>query len=213
VPLSLKKTATRAITLLKKPGKAKPKEDPATYNLKFFETHKDTNEVYPIDLKRFLEKFLREPFGGQVINFSDYQIQLSFDTGRDYRFNGIYKDAPYCFILTRKYKEEREFALACIAFEPFTLFKKILVVKQIQGVRGKQNELKFFRWEKMLLAIVIEWARANRFKRIDVLRAQDTEWFNEGRKEALYLKYDVTARRSGFKFDPDCNRYTMALRK
>lgn len=201
--------------LFKKTGTTRKKTGPTTFNLKFFRKNKNSYKIYRINLERFLKRFLKEEYDGKI-NLSDYKIRLSYGRG-SCRFSEVYRDAPYCFILTKRVKEptgKKEEALACTSLE-LDKDLKIVVIKQIQGVGGKQKELQPFRWEKMLLTIMTEWARANRFRRIDVIRADDSEWFakhDKARCKRMYLKYDVTARRLGFKFNPDCNRYTKMLK-
>ncbi len=89
-----------------------------------------------------------------------------------------------------------------------------IIVKQIQGVRGRQKEFSSLRWEKMLLQIVIDWAKQNGLKKVSVIRSVDSGWYRKAdtaRCERMYMKYDVTARRMGFKFDESKKVYSLPL--
>lgn len=124
------------------------------------------------------------------------------------RFSKIYVDAVYSFVLFKV-----EDSVCNIGFNVEE--DNTILVKQIQGVRGMQEELSLFRWEKMLLQIVIDWARENGFEKVSVIRAEDSEWYRKEDKERcnrMYLKYDVTARRMGFKYDEKRKVYSLSLK-
>lgn len=76
-------------------------------------------------------------------------------------------------------------------------------VLQIQGVPDKGQYLQRLRWEKMLLAVVIDWSRANGMRFVHVARAAVNRWYKTSRlgeegQKRLHLRYDVTAERMGF---------------
>ncbi len=118
---------------------------------------------------------------------------------------GIYRDTVYSFVLKRGYS-----TLACIGFDIEE--DRTLEVKQIQGVKGAQEDLSHLKWERMLLIVVTDWASRYGFRQVRVQRAEDNEWvkraetlkWEEVRQELterLRMRHDVTARRSGFRLD------------
>ena len=64
------------------------------------------------------------------------------------------------------------------------------------------------------MQIVIDWARENGFKRVEVIRGENQYWYNRAEsveQGSMRLKYDVTAKRSGFKFDPENEVYFFEI--
>ena len=86
-----------------------------------------------------------------------------------------------------------------------------ILVKQIQGVFGKLSVLRYFQWERMLLSILIDWAKNAGFKIIRVIKAESNGWYNDYRAKSLFMRYDVTARRSGFRFNKKDQAYVLTL--
>ena len=167
---------------------------------------------YDIDLTPYFEKFLRDKWEGDV-DFSRYHIYLSHRS-RVCNYKGVYRDALFSLILVITNSVNTEgYPIACIGFDIQPDSKSILV-EQIQGVKGGLPYLGQFRWEKMLLKIVIDWARENRFSHVKVIRAQDcTYWSqeNDEKNQRLYMKYDVTAKRMKFKYDEEQKVYVLDL--
>lgn len=185
---------------------------PGHYNLSEFEN----NCTYDVDLKPYFDKHLKK---GNTANSCTYEVYLSHGT-RTSSYEGVYRDAAYNFVFTKRelismhpyYKSN---ALACIGFEPKQ--DGSLIIKQIQGVKGKHEDLSLFRWEKMLINIVMEWARANHFKIVKIIQAKDSMWACNckvpdcKRDNSMRLHYDVTAKRLGFKFDKVTSCYAMEI--
>ena len=188
----------------------------------------DRGIVYNIDLWRYLSRFLK-PTNTQEVDPARYRIFLT--RGRRYwqhrdlmakyrhlRRDTIYRDAKYSFILVKvRTKRTGEIfwlgPLACMAFD---LEDDSVIVEQIQGAPGAKEHLKPFRWEKMLLQMIIDWARDNKFRTVEVMNSKDSRWWSEGdkkRERILHMKYDVTPKRCGFKFDKNKNRSIFILTK
>lgn len=171
--------------------------------------------IYKINLSDYLKKFLKNNVK-EKIEFEKYLIYLFYKEGgsgygdiENKRI--IYFDTHYNFVLLH----DRE-PICSIGFNRRFIERSTIFVKQIQGVRGKQKELSPFRWEKMLLQILIDWARKNRFKRINVIRSVDHEYYSaydEEKNRRMHMKYDVTARRMGFKYDEKRGVYYAQLKK
>lgn len=86
------------------------------------------------------------------------------------------------------------------------------VIRQIQGVHGFDEVLKMFRWEKMLVQAVIDLARTERVSYVHVVKAVKNKWrasVGESGLQRLHIRYDVTAKRMGFK-ESGC-KYTLAV--
>ena len=56
-----------------------------------------------------------------------------------------------------------------------------------------------------------DWTRGKGFREIRVQPADQNRWRNDRRTGNLKLRYDVTARRSGFRYDDEKIRYVLRL--
>ena len=132
-------------------------------------------------------------------------------------FSGIYRDAEYSFLFCRKVYF-RSLPLAIISFNPYAdpiSGAWIVKIRQIQCVGGKRNEnpLYWLRWERMLVQIVVDWARKECFDRVEILPAKQSRWTDKAPLERLYVRYDVTAKRCGFRYDKNSETYMLSLTK
>lgn len=153
------------------------------------------------------EKLIKKMLRLVGMEYSGYDIYVyrGARRGLGTLYRDIFFDAAYSFVLIKSGK-----AICSIGFN-IDRDNNIIIVKQIQGVKGMQKELSPFRWEKMLLQILIDWAKQYSFKRIDVIRSVDSEWQNEANAQDLYIKYDVTARRMGFIYNKKLEVYSLHL--
>ena len=165
---------------------------------------------YNIDLSSYLKEFSKKNHEKSIKSntYSIYLYYCDYGSGGLADLPVVYVDAVYNFVL---FKGKNP-----ICNIGFNLEKdsNSILVKQIQGVQTKQKELSPLRWEKMLLQITIDWAKQNKLKKISVIRSQDSGWYresNEERCKRMYMKYDVTARRMGFKFDESEQVYSLPL--
>ncbi len=167
-------------------------------------------EVSINNFDNYLEKFAKAGADSQKrIKNYNYSLQCEFQgrgTGCSQKFPPIYYDAHYNLILTALNKK---FPIANIGFE--TDGKTAISVIQIQGVPGRKSHLEPLRWEKMLLTIACDWAKTRGVKKIEVIPSSKNEWKNEPCAKRLYLKYDVTAKRCGFKLNQQTNKYVKFL--
>mgnify|MGYP001576364223 CR=1 FL=1 len=171
-----------------------------------------------IDLSSYLVKFTKGNFTSEEFKATQQSLCLKTSSGhgRDTLSPGPYRDASYTIALyggektDEKLPEESDY-LACIGFDSE---RDQILVKQIQGNPGKGETLKFFKWERMLLAILTDWAKQNGFNQIRVIQAKDSGWYRkeeEEREQRMFMHYDVTARRSGFSFDQSRGQYVKNL--
>ena len=157
---------------------------------------------YKTELARYLNDF-QKPGTRHDFNLKNFSILYSHGHGYC-GFESVYQDATYTLVLT--YDNE---AIACIGFE--VVDGSAILIKQIQGVKGRLTILKYFRWEKMLLNIAMDWAKNAGFKAVKIIRGESSGWYSPYLAQSLFMKYDVTARRSGFKFDEENKTYFRNL--
>lgn len=191
------------ITLFPRLFRSKESQD-----LKLFKKS-NKGKRYDIDLYPYLMRFFKEgrEERERCDAYSLYAYRSKKEGYGSVELHAIYVDAVFSFIL---FKDKNPIANIGFNIEA----DNSILVKQIQGVRGRQDELGFLRWEKMLLQIVMDWARRNKFKKISVIRSIDSKWhrdYDKERRERMYLKYDVTARRMGFKYDVNKKLYFLYL--
>lgn len=167
-----------------------------------------------IDLNPYRKRFRKSTSSEHEDNLKqDLRIRISSGHGEDEQSPGPYRDASYTIALyerneaTKKIPTRDEY-LACIGFD---VVRNRVIVTQIQGSRGKRKTLSLVKWERMLLAILIDWAKKNKFRQIKVIRAKDQNWYQTHRAQQMFMHYDVTARRSGFSFDSESNQYVKTL--
>ena len=145
---------------------------------------------------------------------------MSSDMGCDYRSDGPYRDASYTMALyvengAGNYMPRREDYLACIGFDVIEN-GRVIKILQIQGAPKKSTELSILKWERMLLSILTNWAKENRFTEVRVIQAKDQRWYirysqDKDHTKRMFLHYDVTARRSGFYFKDKLGCYVTKL--
>ncbi|OGE77664.1 MAG: hypothetical protein A2751_00560 [Candidatus Doudnabacteria bacterium RIFCSPHIGHO2_01_FULL_46_14] len=177
------------------------------------------NSCYDIDLKLYLDKFFKFFPSNEGDNElkQDFSLIMSSGTGYNDAWlgNGPYRDASYTIALYKsKHKKNVSGYLCCIGFDVQKVTKSEIVVKQIQGSFGKEGLLRLFKWERMMLKVLTDWASQNGFKKIWVIMAKNSFYYNrygEDRKKRMYMHYDITARRSGFSFDETNKQYFKVL--
>ncbi len=84
------------------------------------------------------------------------------------------------------------------------LFEKgDILIDQIQATStlGTQKVLGTFRWEKVLVGLVIDWAAQNGLNRIFIRPAKYNKYtaINNSAGNRGHMRYDITAKRMGFK--------------
>ena len=198
----------------------KPKnKELSQYRLNLENSAIQCGEVVLVNLGSYSQTFSK--FDAKKTN-SDHFV-LFFVKRRGYGFfPPIWHDADFGFVLTKpnrnwitkrfSKKTIRDTAIACIGFNvDDTLNPSVCTVVQIQGVRGKECDLMSFKWERMLVKLAIDWARGMGVKTMKVVMSVNQRWYYESKKDSFYMKYDVTARRSGFKLNPQEKIYFLEL--
>jgi len=166
-----------------------------------------SNLVYKTNIEYYLNEF-QKPGVKHELSLKDFSLYYFYGLHQT-TFDGVYSDAPYVLVLTHKSVANEDVGIACVGFEVVT--QSTILIKQIQGVRGMAPFLQSFRWEKMLLETVTDWAKKASFKSVRVIQGKDSYWHNERLDKDFFMKYDVTARRSGFKFDEKDKTYVRTL--
>lgn len=167
----------------------------------------DYSQEKTVDL---LERFTKKEQDETAVN--GYCITRDIGPGYSRKFkdgtvftpSSQYYDAQYAFVLC----DEEKKPLANISFKAENNAIKIM---QIQGTKGKQEQLKPIKWERMLLALVWEWARENSIEEVQIISHKDSEWHLV--REYGKMLYDVNAQRSGFKYSADKNVYVKKTGK
>lgn len=92
-----------------------------------------------------------------------------------------------------------------------------LVINQIQGplVGGNdlmQNTFSHFRWERLLVEIFVRWATQAGLQKIYLLPHTLNAWkkVSENENGTAYLRYDVTAKRLGFRRQKENEPYLLS---
>lgn len=136
----------------------------------------------------------------------EFWIQTHWQRRKDYHpCNYFYFDAHYSFILWAR-KENTEFPVACIAFDPFGFDG--ICIRQIQGKKySLENLSHFIKWERLLVAVVSKWAKSVGIRNIHIISAHLSDYYGKYRHEQMYMRYDVTARRVGLKLNPWTQTY------
>ena len=191
----------------------KPPDRPQDYPLTRFQE----NPQYNINLASYIERYSK-------ISASAHSYLICLGNHRSSPSFHFFRDATYFFVLFCKIpRKKKPCPIAILAFDPSD---DAVIVRQIQG--GYTNlsfsgyrkylidSLQILRWERLLIHIVFDWAHANKFKSVGVIRAQASSWYNSellhgdsltAHQRRMEMRYNVTAQRMGFRFDPVQNLY------
>lgn len=171
-------------------------------------TFRDELTAHGINLPSLLNRF-RKNNGHADLDLNRFELRRTTTTGYISSDHSFYADGSTTFLLCYKIGSE-SIVVAGIGFIDATK-QNTLVVTQIQGVRGKREYLAPLKWERMLLALVTEWARAKGARVIKVLAGCKNSWFSDSSKKEFYMRYDITARRSGFRLEEGGEHYALIL--
>jgi len=140
----------------------------------------------------FLKKFER---GVSVDNFDIHSLFGGQEYSMDFLDDGmsVHYDAPYGFSLKNRKVQN---SIAAITFDPL---EKAVRIVQIQAHVSSHEERSQLRWEKALFGFVEEWARYHNIPEIQSIPHHKNKHLAV--RENGKMLYDVTAKRSGFKYD------------
>lgn len=149
-----------------------------------------------VDVPELLQKFKKERF--REINFSTYSLFFCVGKGisrEDELERVFYGDTYYHFVL-----RNNNFYAAVLGVE-FQNSRE-MIISQIQGVREMKDSLEPFYWTKAMVFVGLEFALRNKIERVMILPAERNKWWSHVQDANLiYLYYDVTAKKMGFKYD------------
>jgi len=160
-----------------------------------------------LPLAPYIERFVSEPHRHRADELQDAYV-LFVSSGNGYvHGHRIFRDCSFTIVLARK---EGQYPLACIGFNVSHL-RNMLTVGQIQGVSmehwgEKRNKhitryLLPLQWEQMLLALLRDYAREERFRVIRVIPARKQAYFGNEKapsKATFIRRYEETPRVLGF---------------
>ncbi len=144
--------------------------------------------------------------------FDDFYFTVESHSNKTY-VNNIYRDGHKSLVL---YDEIPGKAVALVGFESVGL-ESIMVV-QLQARLGIEKENLPKRWERTLLEAGINYAREQGFSQIQVQPSTKNTWIKMGTSKSdkahnlrLKMRYDVTAKRRGFKLDESLDAWVLDL--
>lgn len=162
-------------------------------------------DPYGVDLHATFSQ--DKSFCARIQQTLEERLGESFEIVSDSRSFGYYGmkvvtfwlDAPYAFVLRRGRKP-----LAVVAFY---IKPEYIDIRQLQGNKGKHEILKTCRrWEQILVSVIEDYARLRSVAEVRIRPAKENGW-HERNPEAFYLRYDVTAKRMGYRYDGGKRRY------
>lgn len=146
-----------------------------------------------------------------------YGLRISRKYGPD-DLKQFYCDARHLVLLNAGPANGNKTAIACIAFD-FDASDSRIDIVQIQGASypdrvGLTKEdiasmLAPFKWERLLLAFLCSIAKMTKIKSVRLQPGRKNHWYRGEKKQQFFMRYDVTARRSGFKFDQSIDAYVL----
>ncbi len=124
----------------------------------------------------------------------------------------LFADGEYGIVLEGRTYNVSRGPLALVSFDLWMLNGDyVAVVKQLQGVSGRKEQLSGIRWERMFLQMVTDWARANGCTEVACIEADGSEWRSHDTFHSFHLRYNVSARRNGFTFDDKRKLWRLPL--
>ncbi len=129
----------------------------------------------------------------------------------------IYYDALYNIVLCHEEKP--------IALLSFEVSDEVVLIKQLQGltilmqdrqpIAWTNEKLEQLRWERMLVMITEDMIRGLGFEELQIQKAKNNRWinrqYNVDRFERLYMRYDIAAKRMGFREDHEKDCWVLPL--
>jgi hypothetical protein len=157
---------------------------------------------------RVLGDYRKASSGEGAIGLERYALETDLrlsGTNFGQRFRDKYFDATYNLCLT--------WDRSLVASLGFDLDGDDMNVWQLQGVKGQAQALRPLRWERALLDRAVAWARSSLVSTVYVASAGHVHWATDaGHLDPVLakLRYDVTAKRCGFRRNLD-DYYELTL--
>ena len=179
-----------------------------------WESRKNLDRKTYIDITKLTPRFLKS---GKAEAVYQYRARIC-KCNKGYS-GPFFFDAPFALILSCTKDGKSYIAIACISFSRVGF--RTIRIQQIQG-RSQDKEkykedrlaaLKEIKWERLLVRILCEWAVANGLSTVELISCQKSNWYKDRRHEAMFMRYDVTARRMDFVFSSKEQVYKLKLSK
>ncbi len=173
--------------------------------------------------------FLRESIScegyGEFYARADYESLHPFRmVTSDHMYGSIYMDAPVGLVLSY-----RQVPQAIVSFMPDPQDPESLSIRQLQGILPLRPEATLGRsarysirglarlnWENALIEFAEYVARETRFKSTQIVGSGNIKWASPNYMkmsiERARERYDRTAERMGYNFNPETRNYTRAWR-
>jgi len=180
------------------------------------------NSLAEIGIDRFMERFKKK--SGQHLSFTLKPYSIGYDPSDRQESIYFYKDGKHSLFLGVKGEGDDPIWVGICGIRMTHDFKeyynklgsnshfkstsyKLPCVVQIQGkksLHSKEDKLldlavSSYKWERALAFFATEWARIEGFPAFYMLPAEKNAWNNKIRESNFLLRYDVTARRLGFR--------------
>tara|TARA_Y100000034_G_C6900971_1_gene416712 strand:+ start:2418 stop:3080 length:663 start_codon:yes stop_codon:yes gene_type:complete len=192
--------------------------------LKFWEIWSGFNndeDLNSMNLESYVKKYKKNNLGGdEVATLDPSKYSLEWHKGGKGRVHN------HCeFYVDTNYGIELHYESRGEAFLGFEIEGDLtLRIEQIQSRKlGRRNPgLYPLKWERMLLNLFGNWAKEKGFQKIKVQSAEDNYWYDypsgingnraiERHRRRLKMRYNTTAKRNGFKYDPEERIYSLDL--
>ncbi|HTP56691.1 MAG TPA: hypothetical protein VMJ72_00215 [Candidatus Paceibacterota bacterium] len=173
------------------------------YPLRRFKFGRDCKVPLAPYVKRYAAGRSQEAGRLQLALVEGKGYQEGFFTNPNQRFGKVYADGDYGFVLENVMPLADPVPLAVVTFDIREIHPdgSCVVIRQLQGIKHRREYLVGIRWERMLLAVVTDWARFHGYAGVACIRGKDSKWAYHCKASTLYLRYDVSARRNGFRYD------------
>lgn len=178
-------------------------------------------EKYIIDLSCYFQHFVKNgqkplPYFYEIARSRKNELRRWLDKNDPITKEGVWLESGFSFVLVKTENPKNTFfinkkGIACVTFE---VDGEDILIKQIQGLKGAQEHLKTIRWEQMLVKIAADWAKNVGFKKIKIQEALKNSYYKEREPEwnkRFIMRYNVTAKRLGFRFDAQEGAYVLKL--
>ncbi|MDO8576357.1 MAG: hypothetical protein Q7R90_03510 [bacterium] len=173
-----------------------------------------TPEEWAETARNLIHSFLKGEVPPEVAELYDIQPHVGKKGWQGKERNRMYYDTPLGLNLT--------FNGRTVAVVAYDRERTTITIQQLQGDSHCKEELRRLRWEKLLVEAVVRRAeKMADVREVQMTPAHKQEWFGEPasigertREEyeaAMKMRYDVTAKRSGFKWNGELERWVRPL--
>lgn len=168
-----------------------------------------TGDQFPASMNSLLQKHLKPSTKAKECN--RFTLGSRIGQGGIYHhslYADLYADGEYSILLYYKKPFSHKKPVAISSIDPIY---NAAFIKQIQGVRGKREELSKIKWTFALVDAWCQWAALNSVPEVWILPSAQSVWSAVRDSNAGYLYYDKTAQRMGFNYDDNLKMYKKQM--